>query len=88
AAQADSSPAMLRLGDYFREGRQVPQDLERARYWYQQAAERHNLAAQFHLGLMLSQGEGGQADPRLALFWLERAASEGYAPAYLPVAVL
>ena len=37
---------------------------------------------------MLSQGEGGQADPRLALFWLERAASEGYAPAYLPVAVL
>ena len=37
---------------------------------------------------MLSEGLGGDPDPRIALFWLEIAAGEGYAPAYLPTALL
>jgi TPR repeat protein len=88
AAQAESVPAMRRLADHYREGTQVPQDLAAARYWYQQAAERHDHEAQYRLGLMLNEGQGGQSNPALALSWFEHAAREGYAPAYLPVAVL
>ncbi|OFA08524.1 putative beta-lactamase HcpC precursor [Duganella phyllosphaerae] len=88
AAQAGSAPAMLRLGDYYKNDPDVRQDLAAARYWYQQAAEHRMVVAQYRLGVMLGQGEGGAADPGLALSWLEHAASEGYAPAYLPVAIL
>ena len=88
AAQAGSTPAMLRIADYYRDGKDVPQDLAAARYWYQQAAENRDHVAQYRLGVMLGQGEGGDANPALALSWLEHAASEGYAPAYLPVAIL
>lgn len=88
AAQADSPPAMLKLANYYREGGAVPQDLRLARYWYDQAAQRHNHEAQFRLGLMLSEGEGGDANVAQARFWLEHAAMEGYAPAYLPTAIL
>lgn len=88
AAQAGSAPAMLRLGDYYKNDPDVRQDLAAARYWYQQAAEHRMVVGQYRLGVMLGQGEGGAADPGLALSWLEHAASEGYAPAYLPVAIL
>lgn len=88
AAQAESPPAMLRLADYYREGTLVPQNLRLARYWYEQAAQRHLHEAQFRLGVMLGEGQGGDADTARALFWLESAAREGYAPAYLPTAIL
>ncbi len=88
AAQSDSPPAMLRLAAYYREGTDVPQDLATARYWYRQAAERRSREAQYRLGVMLGEGQGGEPDPAAALFWLETAAGEGYAPAYLPTAIL
>lgn len=88
AAQANSPPAMLRLANYYREGVDVPQDLAAARYWYQQAAERHVHEAQYRMGVMLGEGQGGEPDPATALIWLETAAGEGYAPAYLPTAIL
>lgn len=88
AAQANSPPAMLKLAHYYQDGHDVTQDLAAARYWYRQAAERHIAEAQFHLGVMLAQGEGGEPDLSTALFWLETAAGGGYAPAYLPTAIL
>ncbi|WP_429497532.1 tetratricopeptide repeat protein [Robbsia andropogonis] len=88
AAQLGSTPAMRRVADAYREGKSVPQNLSAARYWYGQAAERHDVEAQYRLGVMLSQGDGGDVNLPQALGWLEIAASEGYAPAYLPVAVL
>lgn len=88
AAQADSPPAMLRLADYYREGTRVPRNLRLARYWYEQAAQRHQHEAQFRLGVMLSEGQGGDPNIAQARFWLEHAAMEGYAPAYLPTAIL
>jgi len=88
AAQAESPPAMMRLADYFREGTEVSQNLRNARFWYEQAAQRHNHEAQFRLGIMLSEGQGGDANISQARFWLEHAAMEGYAPAYLPTAIL
>lgn len=88
AAQKEVPLAMLRLADYYRAGTAVPQDLPAARYWYAQAAERHLREAQYRLGVMLSEGQGGKPDLPAALFWLETAAGEGYAPAYLPTAIL
>jgi TPR repeat protein len=88
AAQTSSPPAMLRLADYLQQGTDVPQDLAAARYWYQQAAERQVAEAQYQLGRMLAGGLGGEADLGVALLWLETAAAEGYAPAYLPTAIL
>lgn len=88
AAQANSPPAMLKLADFFHHSDFVPRDFAAARHWYRQAAERRVSEAQFRLGLMLVAGEGGEADSGEGLFWLETAASEGYAPAYLPTALL
>ncbi|MET0322262.1 MAG: tetratricopeptide repeat protein [Duganella sp.] len=88
AAQAESPRAMLHLGDLYSNGGAVPADLPLARYWYDQAAQRHDHEAQFRLGIMLSEGQGGDAEPLKARFWLEHAAMEGYAPAYLPTAIL
>ncbi|WP_296268082.1 tetratricopeptide repeat protein [Pseudomonas sp. UBA6562] len=87
-AQAQSTPAMMALANYYREGSAVPQNLGLARFWYEQAAERHVLEAQFQLGVMQSEGVGGDADPQKARFWLEHAAGEGYAPAYLATAIV
>ncbi len=88
AAQAGSPPAMIKMANYYREGKEVVQDLAAARSWYQQAAERHSPEAQYRLGAMLSEGQGGEPDLNFALFWLETAAAGGYAPAYLPTAIL
>ncbi|AXA66801.1 hypothetical protein CE139_13550 [Pseudomonas oryzihabitans] len=88
AAQAESTPAMMSLAAMYSEGGIVAQDLTLARFWYTEAAERRVLEAQFRLGLMLSEGLGGDADLAKARFWLEHAAAEGYAPAYLPTAIL
>lgn len=88
AAQAESTPAMMSLAAMYSEGDIVAQDLTLARFWYTEAAERRVLEAQFRLGLMLSEGIGGDADLAKARFWLEHAAAEGYAPAYLPTAIL
>lgn len=88
AAQADSPPAMLQLARYLHQDADVVQDLPQARYWYEQAAQRHQAEAQYRLGLMLAEGQGGPADADAALRWLESAASAGYSQAYLPTAVL
>lgn len=87
-AMSNSPPAMLRLAHYFEDGTLVAQDLAAARSWYGQAASYGMPEAQFHLGMMLAQGAGGDADRDEALRWLETAAGEGYAPAYLPTAIL
>lgn len=89
AAQAHVPSAMLTVGRHLDEGRHVPQDLAAARQWYELAARQHRLPeAQYRLGLMQAQGLGGNTDLNAALFWLEQAASEGHAPAYLPTALL
>lgn len=84
AARQESLPAMLKLADYYR----TSKDLSLARFWTSQAAQSHSLEAQWRLGIMLSEGLGGAADPTQARFWFETAAMAGYAPAYLPASIL
>lgn len=42
------------------------------------AAEQGSAEAQFRLGMMLVDGEGGPADPAGAVAWLDRAAAQGH----------
>jgi TPR repeat protein len=88
AAQANSPPAMIKLAHYYQGDKDVPQNLAAARYWYWEAAQRNVDEAQLRLGAMLANGEGGAIDLDAARQWLETAAADGYAPAYLPTAVL
>ncbi|WP_150119186.1 tetratricopeptide repeat protein [Massilia sp. NR 4-1] len=88
AAQSGVPAAMLRLAEYYRLGTDPATDLPLARQYYQYAAERGLAEAQYWLGIMLGEGRGGEPDRARALFWLEEAASAGYAPAYFPTALL
>jgi len=49
-------------------------DLQQSRKWYQRAAEQNIQNAQYNLGLMMLEGEGGPVDTVEGLSWLERAA--------------
>jgi TPR repeat protein len=76
------SSAVVALGDYLRRGipsTPVAVDLPRARQFYFHAASFFgDPKAQFELGRMILQGEGGKADPRQAARWLKLAAEKGH----------
>lgn len=77
--------ALVSLADYVRQG--IPQspvvaDPRRAReLLWQAAANFGEESAQFKLGQMLLNGEGGGADPRQAARWFNLAAGKGHAGA-------
>ncbi|NDV85129.1 sel1 repeat family protein [Aurantimonas aggregata] len=74
------SSAVVALGDYLRRGipsTPVGSDLPRARQFYFHAASFFgDPKAQFELGRMILQGEGGKADARQAARWLKLAAEK------------
>lgn len=88
AAQAESTATMMKLAGCYGEGAAIIQNLRTARFWYAQAAQRRNQEAQYWRGIMLSEGQGGNADIPQARSWLELDAAEGYSRAYLPAAIL
>ena len=75
------SSAVVALADYLRvgiSGSPVAVDLQRARQFYFHAASYFGDAkAQFELGRMTLNGEGGKANPRQAARWLNLAAEKG-----------
>ncbi|MGW8392717.1 tetratricopeptide repeat protein [Pseudoduganella sp. HUAS MS19] len=88
AAMANSPPAMLLLANYLQNDPAVSRDLSGARHWYQLAAGHGVPEARYQLAIMQSQGDGGPVDSSAALANMEALAAAGYAPAYLPAAVL
>lgn len=68
-------------GYNFANGRNIPQDYEIARYWYEKAAERGHAYAQNALAVLYADGKGGAADPEKAVYWYMRSASGGYSGA-------
>jgi len=88
AARANSPPAMLLLANYLQNDPDVPRDLAGARHWYQLAAAHDVPEARYQLAIMQAQGDGGPVDNSAALANMELLAAAGYAPAYLPAAVL
>ncbi|KQT82542.1 tetratricopeptide repeat protein [Aurantimonas sp. Leaf443] len=79
------SSAIVALADYLRRGipgSPVEPDLSRARQFYFHAASYFgNASAQFELGRMVLNGEGGKANPRQAARWLKLSSEKGNAGA-------
>ncbi|MCB8836668.1 tetratricopeptide repeat protein [Aurantimonas sp. VKM B-3413] len=76
------SSAIVALAEYLRRGipnSPVAIDLPRARQFFFHAASYFGDAeAQFQLGRMLLNGEGGKANPRQAARWLKLSAEKGH----------
>ncbi|MER0239658.1 tetratricopeptide repeat protein [Fulvimarina sp. MAC8] len=73
--------AVVALGDYMRRGipGHVEVDLQRARQFYFHAASYFGSPkAQFELGRMMLEGEGGRTNAKQAARWLKLAASKGH----------
>jgi TPR repeat protein len=66
--------AMTLLGELYRQGLGVKQDLARAADWYRIASERGDMNAAFAFGMMLLRGEGVARDVVRGRQMLEKAA--------------
>lgn len=64
------------------------EDKEAALLWYEDAATKGHVAAQYSMGLMYRFGQGVEKNPALAAEWFEKAAAQGYRPAYQALAEL
>lgn len=53
-------------------------DLEAGRFWYGKAAEQGSQVAQYEVGLMLLNGEGGPVNVEEGCLWLNRSAQSGF----------
>ncbi len=77
AAALGHPPAQLQLGEFYKTGQGVGQDLSQARLWYQRAANGGNILAMHRLGVMTARAEGGPADAATAIRWFEQASNHG-----------
>ncbi|MEL7488313.1 MAG: tetratricopeptide repeat protein [Pseudomonadota bacterium] len=77
AAALGHPPAQLQLGELYKNGQGVAQDLSQARIWYERAASGGNILAMHRAGVMTAQGEGGAVDMNAAIAWFEQAANRG-----------
>lgn len=78
AYEAGHMAAANRLAELYRDGAGVPQQLDKARSIFQQAAEQGNANAMYNLASMQNEGLGGARDTDKALRWYTRAADEGH----------
>lgn len=77
AAALGHPPAQLQLGELYKTGQGVDQDLGQARTWFRRAANGGNILAMHRIGVMTARGDGGPADTGEAISWFERAANRG-----------
>ncbi|MCH1925650.1 sel1 repeat family protein [Shewanella sp. C32] len=70
AAEQGSPEAMLKLAEYYEQGKFLMKDPERAVYYVFPAASEGNLAAQMKLVKLLGEGYGTPRDYVLAYHWL------------------
>ena len=77
AAALGHPPAQLQLGELYKTGQGVQQDLGQARVWFRRAANGGNVLAMHRIGVMTARGDGGSANPEEAIIWFERAANHG-----------
>ncbi|MFC2951935.1 hypothetical protein ACFOOP_08340 [Marinicaulis aureus] len=77
AAALGYPPAQLQLGELYKTGQGVEQDLGQARLWFRRAANGGNVLAMHRIGVMTARGDGGPADSQEAIAWFERAANFG-----------
>ncbi|MHA7871097.1 MAG: SEL1-like repeat protein, partial [Hyphococcus sp.] len=77
AAALGHPPAQLQLGELYKTGQGVDQDLGQARTWFRRAANGGNVLAMHRIGVMTARGDGGPADTAEAVGWFELAANRG-----------
>ena len=77
AAALGHPPAQLQLGELYKTGQGVEQDLGQARIWFRRSANGGNVLAMHRIGVMTARGDGGPADAPGAVNWFERAANRG-----------
>jgi len=87
AALKGSVPAMLNIADFNLALNTTRANLS-ALHWYSVAASYQSAPAQFSLGTMLLEGQGIAQDPLEAREWFEKAAAQGFQPAYYQTARL
>ena len=78
AAGAGDLPAMVLIGERYRDGRGVKRDDAQAATWWRRAAERGDSAAQYRLGMAYLKGKGVPKSDEVALEWLRKAAAQGH----------
>ncbi|NCP64379.1 MAG: sel1 repeat family protein [Paraglaciecola sp.] len=88
AANAGSAFAQTQVGKWTYFGEHTTQDLNAAFQWFSAAAAKQQGEAAFYLAQFYDQGLGMDIDARQALYWYEMAASQHYADAYFPTAIL
>ena len=77
AAQGEVA-AQFNLGQMYRKGLGVTQDLVEAVRWYRLAAVQGHAAGQYNLGLMYREGLGVTQDHVRAYMWLDLSSTGGH----------
>lgn len=77
AALLGHPPSQLQLGELYKTGQGVDQDLAQARTWFRRAANGGNVLAMHRIGVMTARGEGGPANAEEAVGWFELAGNSG-----------
>jgi len=62
---------------WYRDGIGTDKDYQKARSWFNKAAELGSASAYYEIGLLIKNGDGVLADPISAMLYFERAASLG-----------
>ena len=75
--------AQYYLGNKYAQGAEVPQDLTKAKYYWEKAAEQGNANALYNLGMIYYSGQGAAKNPELALNYFQRSAQAGNSRAAL-----
>ncbi|KAF9080433.1 hypothetical protein BGX23_002162 [Mortierella sp. AD031] len=85
-ARGGDAASQVILGDIYKEGNGVEQDLQAAMNWYMRAAEQEYPKAQFRIAVLYGQGLGIAQDYAKAVEWCLRAAEQGDAIAQFNIA--
>ena len=80
--------ASTHLGTMFARGRGVAQDVRRAARYFQEAAARGYVVAQYELAECYDKGNGVTQDYKQAAAWFEKAAAQGHMRAQASVAYM
>ncbi len=79
-AENGDPDAQMYMGVLYSHGQAVPADMEKAAYWFEQAANNDNPHAQQELGLLYEMGEGVEKNFEIAKYWYHEAVAQGYCP--------
>ena len=81
-ATAGDVAAQLAIAKKYDNGDGVPENTEKAAYWFRKAAEQGNADAQNSLGVCYRMGRGVDKDPAEAMKWYRLAAAQGNPSAF------